>query len=33
MQEEQVRPRARRDRVAATLLVAELHEQASLESL
>jgi len=32
MQEEQVRPRARRDRVAATLLVAELHEQAALES-
>ncbi len=31
MQEKQVRPRARRDRVAATLLVAELHEQASLE--
>jgi hypothetical protein len=33
MQEEQVRPQARCDRVAATLLVAELHEQASLESL
>src|SRR5260370_26665129 len=33
MQDEQVRPRARRDRVGATLLVAELHEQSLVVKL